>query len=125
MLDVSGELVEYVSRLLAAERRVRGTCRGSQALTCWKQPLFLVMWLRKQEDIAVLGAGFDISRATADRYHGEGVTSLAAQAPDLREALALVASSYFDGMICPSSRDMNPSIGSRPDRRRSGIGAAT
>ena len=87
MLDVPRELVEYVSGLLAAERRVRGTRRGSRALTCWMQALFLVVWFRKQDDIAVLGAGFGISRATSYRYHGEGVTVLAAQAPDLHEAL--------------------------------------
>lgn len=87
MLDVPRELVEYVSRLLAAERRTRGTRRGSRALTCWKQALFLVVWFRKQDDIAVLGTGFGISRATSYRYHGEGLTVLAAQAPDLHEVL--------------------------------------
>ncbi len=46
MLDVPRELVEYVSRLLAAERRARGTRRDSRALTCWKQALFLVTWFR-------------------------------------------------------------------------------
>lgn len=88
MLDVPRELVGYVSRLLAAERRARGTRGGSRALTCWKQALFLVVWFRKQEDLAVLGAGFGISRATAYRYHDEGVSVLAEQAPDLHEALA-------------------------------------
>ncbi|WP_157117766.1 hypothetical protein [Nocardia vaccinii] len=43
--------------------------------------MFLVVWFRKQEDIAVLRAGFGVSRATSYRYHGEGVTVLAAQAP--------------------------------------------
>jgi len=87
MLDVPRELVEYVSRLLAAQRRSRGTRRGSRALSCWNQALFLVTWFRKQDDIAVLGAGFGISRATSYRYHSEGITVLAEQAPDLHEAL--------------------------------------
>lgn len=87
MLDVPRELVRYVSRLLAAERRVRGTRRDSRALTCWKQALFALAWFRKQEDLAVLGAGFGISRATAYRYHDEAVSVLAEQAPDLHEAL--------------------------------------
>jgi hypothetical protein len=87
MLDVPRELVEYVSRLLAAERHARGTRRNSRALTCWTQALFVLVWFRKQEDLAVLGAGFGISRATAYRYHDEGVTVLADQAPDLRDAL--------------------------------------
>lgn len=85
-LDVPRELVGYVSRLLAAERRAWGTRRRSRALTCWKQALFLLVWFRKQEDSAVLGARFGISRATACRYHDEGVTVLADQAPDLHQA---------------------------------------
>jgi len=88
MLDVPRELIGYVSRLLAAERHARGTRRNSRALTCWKQALFVLVWFRKQEDLAVLGAGFGISRATAYRYHDEGITVLADQAPDLHEALA-------------------------------------
>jgi hypothetical protein len=87
MLDVPRELVGYVSRLLAAERRARGTRRKSRALTCWNQALFVVVWFRKREDLAVLGAGFGISRATAYRYHDEVVTALADQAPDLHDAL--------------------------------------
>ena len=80
MLDVPRELVTYVARLLADERRVRGTRRNSRALTCGKQALFTVVWFRKREDIAVLGAGFGISRATAYRYHDEAVTRRQSQA---------------------------------------------
>lgn len=87
MLDVPRELVTYVSRLLATERRARGTRRNSRALSCGKQALFVLVWFRKRDDIAVLGAGFGISRATAYRYHDEAVTLLAEQAPDLHEAL--------------------------------------
>jgi hypothetical protein len=65
MLDVPRELIGYVSRLLAAERRARGTRRNSRSLTCWNQALFILVWFRKREDLAVLGAGFGISRATA------------------------------------------------------------
>src|SRR3954453_693543 len=87
MLDLPRELVTYVSRLLADERRARGTRRNSRALSCGKQALFAVVWFRKREDIAVLGAGFGISRATAYRYHDEAVTVWAEQGPDLHEAL--------------------------------------
>ncbi len=34
-LDVPRELVQFVAKLLAAERRRRGTPRGSRALTCF------------------------------------------------------------------------------------------
>jgi DDE superfamily endonuclease len=81
MLDIPRELVGYLSRLLAAQRRARGTRRNTRALTCWKQALFVLAWFRKQEDLTVLGAGFGISRATAYRYHDEAVTVLAEQAP--------------------------------------------
>ncbi|WP_187703084.1 hypothetical protein [Nocardia yunnanensis] len=65
MLDVSRELVCHVSRLLAAQRRARGTRRGARALTPFRQAMFVLAWFRKREDIAVLGAGFGISRSTA------------------------------------------------------------
>jgi hypothetical protein len=39
MVDVPRELVMYVSRLLATERRVRGTRKKARALTCFRQAL--------------------------------------------------------------------------------------
>jgi hypothetical protein len=109
MLDVPRELVAYVARLLADERCARGTRRGSRALTCWRQALFALVWFRKREDIAVLGAGFGISRATAYRYHGEAVEVLAAQAPELTEALQRVQAEgwafvILDGKVVDTDR---------------------
>jgi hypothetical protein len=109
MLDVPRELVAYVARLLADERRVRGTRRGSRALTCWRQALFALVWFRKREDITVLGAGFGISRATGYRYHDEVVGVLAAQAPELTEALARVQAEgwafvILDGKVVDTDR---------------------
>jgi hypothetical protein len=100
MLDVPRELVDHVSRLLAAQRRARGTRRNSRALTCWKQALFVLAWFRKREDLATLGAGFGISRATAYRYHDEAVTVLADQAPDLHEALQQAKEEGLAYVIC-------------------------
>lgn len=45
------------------------------------------VWFRKREDKTPLGVGFGVSRATAYRYVTEGVAVLAAQAPDLHDAL--------------------------------------
>lgn len=109
MLDVPRELVGYVSQLLAAQRLVRGMRRRARALTCWRQALFVLAWFRKREDLTVLGAGFGISRATAYRYRDEAVTVLAAQAPDLTEALARVqqegwAFVILDGKIVDTDR---------------------
>ncbi len=109
MLDVPRELVEYVSGLLAAERQARGTRRNSRALTCWKQALFVLAWFRKRDDVAVLGTGFGISRATAYRYHDEAIGALAEQAPDLHEALRRAKDEGFayvilDGKIFSADR---------------------
>ncbi|MDR7322558.1 transposase family protein [Catenuloplanes niger] len=91
MLDVPRELVRYLARLLSAERRARGTRRGTRSLTCFYQALLVIVWFRKAEDATVLGAGFGISRATVYRYLAEGITVLSAQAPDLHEALQRAA----------------------------------
>lgn len=109
MLDVPRELVAYVSRLLAAERRARGTRRNTRALTCWRQALFVLVWFRKREDLTVLGAGFGISRATAYRYRDEALAVLAARAPDLTEALDRVrdegwAYVILDGKLIDTDR---------------------
>ena len=91
MLDVPRELVRHLARLLSAERRALGTRRGTRALTCFYQALLILVRFRKQEDATLLGAGFGISRATAYRYLGEGITVLAARQPDLHEALQRAA----------------------------------
>ena len=90
-LDVPRELVQYLGRLLAAERLARGTRPGTRALTCFYQALLVLVWFRKGEDVTLLGAGFGISRATAYRYLAEGIAVLAAQAQDRHTALRRVA----------------------------------
>jgi hypothetical protein len=109
MLDVPRELVTYVARLLTVERRVRGTRKRARALSCARQALFGLVWFRKREDLAVLGAGFGISRATAYRYRDEVIAVLAAQAPDLTRALHRVQAEgwayvILDGKIVDTDR---------------------
>ena len=87
MLDVSRDLVRYVSALLRQERRAVGTPTGSRALTCWKQAVFALVWFRFKPSITVHGAAFGISQSTVYRYLHEVVDVLADQAPDLHEAL--------------------------------------
>jgi hypothetical protein len=108
MLDVPRELVSYVAGLLRAER-ARGTRRKARALTCWYQALLVLVWFRKRADLTVLAAGFGISRATAYRYRDEALAVLAAQAPQLTDALYRVQAegwSYviLDGKIVDSDR---------------------
>jgi len=103
MVDVPQELVAHLSRLLAAERRALGTRRGARALSCGKQALLVLVWFRKNEDIELLAAGFGVSRATGYRYVAEGRRVLAAQAPDLHEALQQVAEAGWAYVILDGS----------------------
>jgi hypothetical protein len=88
MLDVPRELVRYLARLLSAERRRRGTRKGTRALTCFWQAVMGLRWFRDGTDVAALGRDHDVSRATAYRYLDEVVEVLAEQAPDVHQALA-------------------------------------
>jgi hypothetical protein len=86
-LDVPMELLRFVTRLLTAERRLRGTPAGSRALTCREQAILVLRRFRDRTRIEQLGRDHGISRATAYRYVDEGTEVLAAQAPNLHEAL--------------------------------------
>ncbi|HST83478.1 MAG TPA: transposase family protein [Kineosporiaceae bacterium] len=99
MLDVPRELVLELARLLRAERRARGTRKGTRLLTCFRQALLVLVWMRTKGDVAVIGAGFSVPRATAYRYRDEGIKVLAAQAPDLHEALQEVAEQGWSHVV--------------------------
>lgn len=62
VLDVPRELAWYVSRLLAAERRRRGTRKGSRALTCFRQAVLGLRWFRHRVDAAALARDAGIPR---------------------------------------------------------------
>lgn len=109
MLDVPRELVVFVATLLAAHRRALGTRRRTRALSCRSQALFCLVWFRERRDIALTGRGFGISQATAYRYLDEAISVLAAQAPDLTEALERVAADgwshvVLDGKVVATDR---------------------
>ena len=125
MLDVPRELVIELAKLLRAERRARGTRKGTRLLTCFQQALLVLVWLRTKGDVAVVGAGFRVSRATAYRYRDEGITVLAEQAPDLHEALQQVAEQgwshvVLDGKLFRTDRcaETTESVQGRDDQRR-------
>lgn len=109
MLDVPHELVQELARLLHDERDARGTRTGTRALTCWNQAVMVLAWFRNQGDIALVGAGFRVSRATSYRYRDEVIDVLADQAPDLHDALSQVAAQGWshvvvDGKVFPTDR---------------------
>jgi response regulator of citrate/malate metabolism len=76
-LDVPRELVQFAAQLLWAERRRRGTPRGSRVLTCFGQAVLGLRWFRDRTTCDALARDHGISRATAYRYVEEFVTVLA------------------------------------------------
>jgi hypothetical protein len=75
MLDVPAELLRYLSRLLAAERRHRGTPARSRKLSCRDQAILALRWFRDRTRIEALGRDHGVSRVLSE------------QAPGLAEAL--------------------------------------
>jgi hypothetical protein len=109
MLDVPRALAQYLGRLLNAERRARGTRRRSRALTCFRQAVFGLRWFREDRDVSALARDCGISRATGYRYLDEVIEVLAAQAPDLHEALQRAKDNgltylVLDGKLFPCDR---------------------
>jgi hypothetical protein len=109
MLDVPAELHRYLSRLLEAERRRRGTPAGSRRLTCREQAVLALRWFRDRTRIEALGRDHGVSRATAYRYVAEAVDVLSQQAPDLPAALERAMAEgvpyvILDGKVFASDR---------------------
>jgi hypothetical protein len=114
-LDVPRELAQFVAKLLLAERRRRGTPRGSRALTCFWQAVVGLRWFRDRTTPDALARDHGISRATAYRYIDEVITVLAGQAPELAEALERVKGEglshvILDGKVIPSDRCKEPAV---------------
>jgi hypothetical protein len=108
-LDVPRELVLFVAKLVWAERRRRGTPGGSRALTCFWEAVLALRWFRDRTCPDALARDHGISRATAYRYVDEVIEVLAAQAPDLRQALERAKDQglshvILDGKIIPADR---------------------
>ena len=108
-LDVPRELTQFVASLLLAERRRRGTPKGSRALTCFWQAVPGLRWFRDRTAPDALARDHGISRATAYRYVDEVIAVLADEAPELREALDRAKDEGFshvilDGTVIPADR---------------------
>jgi hypothetical protein len=114
-LDVPRELAQFVAKLLAAERRRRGTPRGSRALTCFGQAVLGVRWFRDRTTPGALARDHGISRAAAYRYLDEVIAVLAEQAPDLAEALERAKDEglshvILDGKVISADRCKEPTV---------------
>jgi hypothetical protein len=109
MLDVPKDLIWFVAGLLAARRRSIGTRKNTRKLGCYRQAKLGLAWFRDKSDIRRLGAGFGLPQSTAYRYLAEVIGVLAAEAPELREALdrALAEGTPYvilDGKIVDTDR---------------------
>ncbi|WP_232831989.1 transposase family protein [Nocardiopsis sp. FIRDI 009] len=109
ILDVPREAVLFLSHLLATERRLRGTRKGTRALTCFHQAVLALRHFRDGTDPATLARDHGIGRSTSYRYIDEATDVLAAQAPDLHHALnnahdTGVSHLVLDGMVIPTDR---------------------
>jgi len=103
------------TRLLQAERRRRGTPKGSTALTCFWEAVLALRWFRERTSPDALARDHGVSRATAYRYLEEVIEVLASQAPGLRQALERAKDEglfhvILDGAIIPSDRCKEPAI---------------
>src|SRR3954468_3374300 len=125
VLPVTEETVLFVSALLAAERRRRGTRSRRRVLGCYRQAVMVLRWFLDGTRLAQLAADHRIGRSTAYRYLHEGIDALAAQAPGLRGALLAARAAghphvQVDGTLIRTDRCAAPGPTARtehPDRR--------
>ncbi|KUJ33578.1 transposase [Streptomyces sp. NRRL F-5122] len=87
VLDVRRSTAEHLSRLLRDHRAAVGTRGGRRALGCFRQAVLILRWFLDGTRLAQLARDNGLSSSTAYRYLHEGLTVLAAGAPDLNTAL--------------------------------------
>jgi len=106
-LPLSHQTLTFVSELVRAHRREIGSLW--RALNPGQQALLVLVYLRKGEPFAQVGAGFGVSTTTCWRYVNETVELLAKRAPNLRAALRKakregMAYVVIDGTLIPIDR---------------------
>jgi DDE superfamily endonuclease len=121
VLPVDGETVQFVSTLLAAERRRRRTRRGRRSLGCYRQAVLILRWFLDGTRLVQLAADTGIGRSTAYRYLHEGIDVLADRAPGLRGALLAARAAghahvTVDGTLVRTDRCHVPGPTVRADR---------
>jgi DDE superfamily endonuclease len=106
-LPLSHQTLTFVSGLVRAHRKRLGSVW--RKLNPGQQALLVLVYLRKGETFADLGAGFAVSTTTCWRYVNETVELLAQRSPKLREALRKakrqgIAYVVIDGTLIPIDR---------------------
>jgi hypothetical protein len=106
-LPLSSRTLRYLAGII---RRHRSAARSRwRKANPGKQALLVLVYLRKGETFAELGAGFGVGTTTAWRYANETVALLAARAPKLRTAVRDAAEKglayvVVDGTLIPIDR---------------------
>jgi hypothetical protein len=106
-LPLSHQTLTFVSDLIRTHRRQAGSIW--RKLNPGQQALLVLVYLRKGEPFAEVGAEFAVSTTTCWRYVNETVDLLAARAPKLRAALRKairdgLAYVIIDGTLIPIDR---------------------
>jgi hypothetical protein len=87
VLDVKRSTAEHPAGLLRDHRIAARTRKGRRALGCFRQAVLVLRWFIDGTRLSQLACDNGLSTSTAYRYLHEGLTVLAAGAPDLATAL--------------------------------------
>lgn len=87
-LDVPSQTLVFVSRQLAAHRKIHDRRPWQRAATPYAQAVLVLRWFKDRADIDALARDTRVSIATAYRYLHEAIDVIAAHAPDLPDVLA-------------------------------------
>ena len=112
-LEVRRETAECLAKLLAAHRLAVGTRAGRRALGPFKQAVMVLRWFLDGTRVRQLATDNHLGKSTAYEYLHEGIDVLAAQAPDLADALAAAKDAglthlNLDGTVIRTDRIHTP-----------------
>lgn len=112
-LPVGEHTVLFLSGLLYAERRRLGTRAGRRSLGCYRQAILILRWLLDGTRISQLAVDNQVSRSTGYTYLHEGLTVLAAHAPNLHSVLLAAKTAGYahvniDGTLIKTDRCRTP-----------------
>jgi hypothetical protein len=113
VLPVRDQTVLFVSGLLQAQRRQRGTRAGSRALSPFQQAVLVLRWFLDGTRVVQLALDNGIKKSTVYDYLHEGFAVLAAQAPKLESALLAAKMAGYshiniDGTLIETDRCRTP-----------------
>jgi hypothetical protein len=117
-LDVPAATLLQFTIWLHQHRQALGTRKGMRAANCRTQALMVLRWFRDDTTVRMLAHDARLPISTAYRYLHEGITVLAAQAPDLHDVLTRAKAEGWshltlDGTLIETDRvaTKNPNTG--------------